>query len=75
VQQVLLTGLGLGRGLEGELGRPRGEPLITNHSPAKLYFRQSWTTLEPQNKYIINNAGIIPEGKKLVLTGDKGKVQ
>ena len=42
-------------------------PLITVHSPTKLYFRQSWATPEPQNKYISNDTGTTPEGKKRYL--------
>ena len=39
-------------------------PPITVHSPTKLYFRQSRATPEPQNKYILNDTGTTPEGKK-----------
>jgi len=48
-------GLGQGPGAEREGGRrPEGpSPLITVQPSTKLYFCQSWATLEPHNKYII----------------------
>ena len=42
-------------------------PLITVHPPTKLC--QSRATPEPQNKYILNDAGTTPEGKKRYLPG------
>jgi len=56
---VLLTGLGRGLGARGARGGP-GEPLSINQSPRQTLFL---AIPEPQNNYIIDNAGIIPEGK------------
>jgi len=61
------AGAGPGWGAREAREGPR-ELLITNQSPAKLYFQQSRTAPEPQNKYITNNAGINPEHKKRYLT-------
>jgi len=59
-EQVLGLMLGLGLG---------PSPLITVHPPTKLYFRQSRATPEPQNKYILNDTGTTPEGKKRYYPG------
>ena len=47
----------------------RPSPLITVHPPTKLKFCQFRATPEPQNKYIFNDTGNIPEGKKRYLPG------
>ena len=63
--QVLRQVLGLGR------GRGRGGAFFAHHcSPThKTVFCQFRATPEPQNKYILNDTGTTPEGKKRYLPG------
>jgi len=59
---VVLQVLGLGRGWG------RGH-LRSVHPPTKHYFRQPRATPEPQHKYMLNDTGTTPEGKKRYLPG------
>ena len=73
------AGTGAGAGAAGPgAGAGAGvgpSPLITVHPPTKLYFCQSRASPEPQNKYILNDTGTIPEGKKVSTRDDIGKVR
>ena len=59
---------GPGRGAKGARGGP-GEPLITNQSPAKLYFRQTRATPEPQNKIYLTMPASFRRAKTLFNRG------
>ena len=63
------AGAGAGAAGAGAGAGARPSPLITVHPPTKLYFRQSRATPEPQNKYMLNDTGTTPEGKKCYLPG------